>query len=82
MFKFTFEFSEIDLFFLFLAVVSTIIFVFMGSTLLLSVVSGIFLFCYFKLLHGIFLLLKKVVVSFVGKPIDRDLPDQNHKKKI
>lgn len=82
MFRFTFEFTENDLYLLFISFVSAIVFIVMGSSIAVSIVSGVFLFLYLKLLHGVYSLIKKVVISFVGKPIDRSLPDQKDQKKV
>lgn len=82
MFKFTFEFSENDLYLLFVSLISTIIFIVMGSSFGVSIVSGVFLFLYLKFLHGLFFLIIKVVVHFVGKPIDKIFADPKDKKKV
>ena len=82
MFRFTFEFSENDLYLLFVSLISAIVFIAMGSSIPVSIVSGLFLFLYLKILHGLFAVIKKVVMSFVGKPINRPEPDQKVTKKV
>lgn len=82
MFRFTFEFTENDLYLLFVSFISAIVFIVMGSSIPVSIVSGLFLFLYLKILHGLFAVVKKVVMSFVGKPIEQPDPNQKITKKV
>ena len=79
--KFSIELSENDLYLAFVCAISMIIFMFMGTSFSAALLSAAFLFLYFKFLHGVFIVVRKVVISLVGKPLDRTLPDLTDKKK-